>query len=173
MSVGVSHWVLIIFRGGINIASWALPISGYFLKKPVNCVYGRVDNSHKTMERWLTDVWIGSNVFFVRILVLSWMLDWILGYLFIYCFRKPLVWCVCVCVCVYVYVHSLTCMCLFESVFMCVTWKWLKNFAKRSILITLCTQFPNWTTGNILLKEAGKTDNFQKIISCSYSSSFK
>ena len=111
MSVGVSHWVLIIFRGGINIASWALPISGYFLKKPVNCVYGRVDNSHKTMERWLTDVWIGSNVFFVRILVLSWMLDWILGYLFIYCFWKPLVWCVCVCVCV--------CMCMCTRSLVC------------------------------------------------------
>ena len=84
------------------------------------------------------------------------MLCWILGYLFIDWFWKPLVWCV------YVHVDSLTRMCSYASVFLWVTWKWLTNFPERSILITLHTRFLNWTTGNILSKEAWKADNFQK-----------
>ena len=70
-------------RGEGGLFSW---------KNPVNCVWERVDNSRRKMERWLTDVYVGPwlKIYFSWGFWLSWMLRWILGLLFVYWFWKPL-----------------------------------------------------------------------------------
>ena len=65
----------------------------------------------------------------------------------------------------YVYVHSLTCMCSYVLVFLCVTW--LTNFAVHTVhihaFITLNTHdFQTETTGKTLWKEAWKIGDFQQ-----------